>query len=273
MPEDVKVEAKPEVKQEATPEVKPQEDLVTRASKVVTEQPKKEEPVFNVNDIEKITDPQAKEYAEKAHKEFERTYQKKFQELAAIRKDYETNLQQKQNDKWTPERVQSLLNDKEFVNAAQSVVGTQTTGESEYSSMTDSEKRTLEDNNQKINALYQQNAQLQRQQQDESLKGKYANYAPDFVDLEVNNLLSGKRQATREDIWKVLDYEKAVQRAYQLGKQDRQVEQGEKLASVSTDGISVSRNEAIEPEKGESDHSFFKRIFLKNLADKGNTLK
>jgi len=263
-------------KKEATPEVKPpvKEDLVTRASKVALEQPKpkEDEPIFNTNDIEKIEDPKAKEYAEKAHKEFERTYGKKFQELAAIRKDYETQLKQLQETHkgWSPEKVQALLSDQEFVQAAQQVIGTtQPTGEAEYSALSESEKRTLEDNNKQVKMLMQQNAQLQKQQQDESIKQKYANYAPDYVDLEVQNLLTGKRQATREDIWKVIDYENAVQRAYQLGKQDRHTEQSEKMASVSLEGLEVTNNEdKPQPQKGESDRAFLQRIFLNNLAKK-----
>jgi len=275
---DVKIsapEVKPpvaEVKPVATPEVQPpKEDLVSRASKVkIDDTPKTEEPIFNVNDIEKISDPQAKELAQKAHKEFERTYQKKFQELAAIRKDYETQLQQ--SKQWTPERVQSLLSDKEFVNAAQQIIGPQQTDE--YSALTDNDKKLLFDAKQEALLARQQNATLLKQQQDEMIKQKYANYAPDYVDLTTKKLLSGEIQATREDLWKVIDYENAVRRAYELGKQDRIVEQKEKIESVSVEGITTTSNQdKPQKEQGESSESFLKRIFLKNLAKTDNIRK
>jgi len=259
-----------EVKQEATPIVQPQEDLVSRASKFKIEPPKTEEPIFNVNDIEKISDPQAKKVAQDAHKEFERTYQKKFQELALIRKDYETQLQQ--SKQWTPDRVQSLLADKEFVNAAQQIIGPQP--QDEYSALSETEKRLLKETDNKMNLLLQQNAQLQKQQQDESIKQKYANYAPDYVDLTTKKLLTGEIQATREDIWKVIDYNNAVQRAYELGKQDRIMENKEKIDSVSVEGISaVNNQDKPQIEKGESSESFFKRLVLNNLAKKDNIRK
>ena len=265
MPEPVEV--KVEVKKEET-KVQPQEvkvepkveDLVSRVSQVKLEEPKTEQPIFNVNDIEKITDPQAKKFAQDAHKELERTYQKKFQELATIRKDYEVRAT---NEGWTPERLQQEMSKPDFVKSAQSVIGVQT---DEYSVLTEGDKKLLLDAKREAVLARQENATIVKQQQDESLKRRYVNYAPDYVDLTVNNLISGKVQATREDIWKVVDYESAVKRAYQLGKEDRKLEQTEKIASVSVEGVTtVNNQDKPQKQQGESDTGFLKRLFLHNL--------
>ena len=66
------------------------EDLISRVSKVKVDKTPEvniEEPKFDINDIEKIQDPQAKEQALRAYKSFQRGFNEKYQELAQIRKE------------------------------------------------------------------------------------------------------------------------------------------------------------------------------------------
>lgn len=240
------------------------EELVTRVSQVKPEAlvDKKVDEVFNVNDIDKIENPQAKEYAQKAYKSLESGYTKKFQSLADERRAWETKKTEGEN--WTQEKVQSLLKDPNFVTAAQGVATQQTTDE--YSALSDIEKKRMADNEKQIQFMVQQNSQLLRQQQDESNKTKYKNYDSDAVDIITNDLLKNKVQATREHLWKVVDYDAAVNRAYELGKSDRNQENLEKVNVLSPDGVTVVRDESVpDKEKGESDRNYWNRLGLRNL--------
>jgi len=247
-------------------------DLVTRVSQVKVEEPKPEvkEPEFDFKEIDKIQDPTAKEYAEKAYKSFQRGFNQKFQELAEIRKSYEAKTADTSN--WTPERVQSLLNDNNFVNAAKSVMASQapTTFEGtqeEWSGLSETDKVKFHNMEQEIHMLKQQNFQSKRVQEDESLKTKYGNYKPEAIDILTADLLANRVQATREHLWKVYDYDDAVRRAYELGKEDRQLETTEKKSSTSVEGLTTTSSKEIPtPEKNESNRAFWNRIVLSNLT-------
>ena len=244
----------------ATPEVKP--DLITRASQVKLEtqpQPTQTSDEFDYKEIEAIKDPVAKDLALKAYKSFQRGFNQKFQDIASLRKDLENKSQEFSN--WTPERVQQLINDPKFVEAAKNVVGTQS--ETTYETETDKKVKLLE---QELQTLKGQSLQQNFRQQDEQFKQKYANYKPEAVDILTNDMLQGKVQATREHLWKVIDYDDAIQRAYELGKQDRQLDLGEKQtsASFSPQSTMSPTAEKMKPEQGEGDRDFLRRIFNKN---------
>jgi len=264
-----------EIKQPEVAEVKPapkEEDLVTKVSKVEIKEPTKEVETFNVTDIDKIQDPEGKKYADQAYKSFQRGFNQKFQDLAVLRKEYEAKLAEPSN--WTPERVQGLLKDEEFVKAAQSVAGVKS---DDYSALSDVEKKQLKEIQTQMSGLVNQNAQLLRSQEDEGLKGKYANYNSGAVDILTGDLLQGKVKATREHLHKVLDYDDAVRRAYELGKQDKKLDIQEKVTSISPEGVTaVSNKDVPEKEKGESDRNFFKRLVLDNAkksAESGEVRK
>ncbi len=223
---------------------------------------------FNVTDISKIEDPQARKYAEEAYKSFQRDYTRKTQDLAVLRKDYESKITQ--TTTWTPEKIQELLKDQDFVKSAQLVSGVNPT--EDESMMSEGERKRLADVDSKMNILIQQNERLAKSQQDKDLTVKYANYAADIVDTTVKGLLSGTQQATREDIWKVVDYEAAVKRAYDMGKKDERDGVTEKVNSISTDGNTVvSSGNEITFEKGETGNTAWQKIMAKNLAKVGRT--
>lgn len=237
--------------------IQPEEDIFKRVSSFKPEEHKEETP-FNVNDIEKIEDPKAKEYAQSAYKSFERGYQKKYQEIAQMRKEYEQKLAEA-NQPWTTERIQSLLNDPNFVKAAQSVAGTNTEEE-------DPELRKIKQQQQ---VLAQQLYTERMRREDEKLLNKYADYDPNAVDIITAELLTNKRIATREDIWKVMKYDEHVRRAYEMGRVDerdtRKKDLVDKQAASSIDGSHLQATERIEPEAGEHPSKFLIRAYVGHM--------
>ena len=277
--EDIKVQSKVvgdtplQVDVDRPPEKK-EPDLVTKVSSFKEETKSVTEPeeFFNVNDISKVTTPeQAKEYAQKAYKSLQRGWGEKFQDLAEMRKVFEAKKAEQST--WTPEKVQALLNDKTFVDAAQRVTNTNQSSD-EYSALSETDKKLLEENRRQVNALARQNAELLRKQQHEALKNKYANYNSEAVDIITSDLLSGKRQATLEDVWKVNDYDAAVKRAYQMGVRDGNSGISEKMGSASAEGLTINPNPTPpKKEEGESDGDYFKRIVLGNIQKQGRSKK
>lgn len=253
---------------EVKPEVKKEPDLITRVSNF------KAEPIikpiesndseFDFKDIDTIADPSQKEIVKKIYKSFERGYGKKFQELAELRKAIEV---QKREEGWSPARIQDLLQNPEFIQAAQSVIGTTPIMENETISPIEKEnKQKIQSLEAELNKLKQNNFQSVLAQQDSELKTKYANYNPQAIDTLTSDMIANKVQATREHLWKVLDYEDAVNRAYELGKQDGSGKKQEKIQSLSVEGATtVKADGALNPEKGESDRNFFRRLVLDNI--------
>ena len=280
MVESTQVEPKVEVTPEVKPTVdvaKPSEDLMSRVAAFKPE-PKAPAPqaedAFDFKQIEAIKDPVAKDIALKAYKSMQSGFGKKFQEVAELRKTLEAKASESAN--WSPERVQSLLNDPQFVKAAQQVAGTSSVSNQnnsgltneEWSALTDNEKAQLGAMQQKILTLESINSQTLKLQQDEQLKAKFANYDPRAIDLLTNDLLQGKVQATREHLHKVLDYEEAVNRAYQLGLTDGTKGKQERINASSYQGSSaINSSERPQPEKGEGNLNFFQRVARQRLAE------
>ncbi len=147
-----------------TKEPTKQDDLITRQSQVKlpekqTQQQQTSE-TFNVNDINNIEDATAREYALKAYKSMEKGYQQKYQEVATTRKTFEADKQRFETEKsdfsnWSPEKVQALLSNPEFVQAAQKGRGVQNTNAEEYSGLSDTYKQTEKTNKAQTQHAYQ----------------------------------------------------------------------------------------------------------------------
>ena len=288
----ITVESIPAV--QTTPEPAKETSLVERVAKfkpeTVKSDTKPEEPIFDYKDIEAIKDPTAKSIAEKAYKSLQSGFNKKFEEVARLRKDLEAQKSQTQpKQPWTADKIQrELLSDPQFVAEAQRLAqanpnpqNPQNSGmsDTEWSELNAGEKAKFQLLESKISQLEQQNsvsqqqaAQVQLQQQHQVLQSKYANYAPDIVNTTVQNIIQGKTQITLEDIWKSTDYEEAVNRAYQLGRTDALGKHQDKLQASSFDGGNVNPSKPIvEPVKGESGMSLFRRIAQARLAQVANT--
>ena len=248
----------------------PKEDLVSRASKVKLEE-KKVEPSnpfgLTKEDYDKV---QADPTLSKFYKSMQSDYGRKTQEISELRKNYETKISDA--TKWTPEKIQQVLNDQNFVQAASQVLQSQAPKDfngtqNDWSALSDSEKQRVLNLEKGYQQMSMQLAHEQMRKQDDTLKTKYSNYDPQAVDVITNELLQGKRNATREDLWKAVDYENAVKRAYELGRQDKQPEVLERQNASSMDGMQVNSPTRTEPpKKEESNSQALRRIFLDNLT-------
>lgn len=250
---------------------KPESDILSRINQLKQNvKPVEGETKFDLKEIENIQDPVAKEQAMNAYKSFQRGFNQKFQELSNLRKTLEGKgtIQT-----WTPEAVQGLMQNPEFIQAAQSVMANynQSNGQmtsEEWSALTESEKRQFNQMQQQLQLIARQNTSLIQAQQDERLKTKYANYDPKIIDSMTQELLTGRYQATREDIWKVIDYENMARRAYELGKQDRQLNLNEQVNSITTDGVNTVATDTVPAkENGESNYNYFRRLAQRRLAE------
>ena len=264
--EQVVEEKKPEeIKPEVKPEVKPPEvDLVTRVSQVKPKEEKKEDG-FDINkldsEIEKVDNPQVKEQLKGLKKSLISGENKKYEQIAELRKQYEKKLTEFTS--WTPERVKSEMNRPDFIQAATVVLGENGALDNTNSALSEEDSKELKQLKQKIDMLQNSNLQAQRIAQDAMLKQKYANYAPDIIDTVTEELIQNKRIATREDIWKVIDYDKAVQRAYELGLSDKMVINEEKVSGITAidGGGNVATSPVLERQKGESVQQFMVRSY------------
>jgi hypothetical protein len=238
---------------------------------------------FNRADVEKITDPAARQYVENMAKSFEAGFTKKFQSLADERRQLEAQrTAPPSNQPWTVERLNAELQRPDFVTAAQQAISVrspqQVAGgltEQEYSNLTEGEKQQLAQAtqaNQGVAALQGQLQQMQRQQEDASLQQKYASYNAQEVDGIFNGMLNGSIQATREHLWKVVDYDNAVARAYELGRTDERGGITEKAQVSSPAGVAISQSGGVPPkEANESGVAYFKRLALARMQQQGRT--
>jgi len=247
-----------EVKQEVSQEVKPEVDLVSQVSgfkpEVKEEQKIQDsEEKFNSqelqSEIDKIKDPTLKAQIEGLRKSLQRGYNDKFQTIAEMRKDMERQLTE--TNLWTPEKIQRLLNDQNFVQAAQSVMQAQNptnSGKSdeEWSTLTDTEKQRILDLQNEIFILKQQNQQNSNAQQDEMLKARYANYNPQLVSKLKDDLINNRVRATNEHLWKVLDYDDGIKRAIEFG---RKMERDLKMEKVNNFSYEPGSSSVVKEEK------------------------
>ena len=259
------VETKPVETPAPVVEVKP--DLITRVSQFKPETI--DDSKFNINDldsqIEKLPDPVLKEQVVGLKKSLLRGENQKYQEIASLRKEYEQKLSQLST--WTPERVDGLLKDPNFVSAAQSILNKQQV--TDASMLSEAEKQMLEQNNKQVQSLMYQNQQLLKVQQDAQLKTKYANYDPTIVDKVTEDLVNNRIQATREDLFKVVDYDNAVKRAYELGRQDKVTENNEKVNGMTFQvGQNVTPTGQLERIKGETVQQFMLRSYQEHSKKK-----
>ena len=247
-----------EVKQEVSQEVKPEVDLVSQVSgfkpEVKEEQKIQDsEEKFNSqelqSEIDKIKDPTLKAQIEGLRKSLQRGYNDKFQTIAEMRKDMERQLTE--TNLWTPEKIQRLLNDQNFVQAAQSVMQAQNPpnsgkSEEEWSTLTDTEKQRILDLQNEIFILKQQNQQNSNAQQDEMLKARYANYNPQLVSKLKDDLINNRVRATNEHLWKVLDYDDGIKRAIEFG---RKMERDLKMEKVNNFSYEPGSSSVVKEEK------------------------
>ena len=174
-------------------------------------------------DLEKITDPSVKAIAEKAIKDFESGYNKKFQSLADQRKELES-MQQKIST-WTPQRLQEELKNPAFVQAMQ-ILQQQAPppnfegSTDEWSALSPQEKQRMQSMEQEQRSIQSQLQTIRQKEEDLDIKKSYPDYEPQVVDEAIEGLRSGQITASRADIWKVVNHDKNVEKGYQFGYED-----------------------------------------------------
>ena len=272
MPEPIAEQAV-EVKVEpVAPKVEVKEDVITRATKVVKEEPKQETNPFSLTkeDYDKV---QADPTLSKFYKSMQSDYIKKTQEAAEVKKEADKIRQQ--SSTWTVERLQQEVNKPDFIQAAQQVAKINNPPNSgltdnEYSTLTDNEKAQLSESIQRSKNLEGQLWQMQQKEQDTQLTQRYGNYDPRTIDTTINKLVRGEIKADREVIYKAVYHDENVKNAYELGKREALDGLREKQQASSPEGFTATPlNEVPAKLTGESDRAYFKRLGEKRLAERG----
>ncbi len=271
--------------QESTQQTQP-DDLMSRVSKFVVENDPKtkseddiDTEVFNDSElrttIDGIQDESLKNQMVALRKSMIRGGNQKFEELAGYRKELdELKLSINSDPKsWTPERIQSLLNDPSFITAAQQVSGGEG-AEDPLAYADDGVKKVVTDLQKQVNDLKTQNNQAltqqqeaSRQQEHQQLSAKYShNYDSKEMDTIYFDMIEGKIQATNEHLYKAFKHDDNVDRAYKMGLKDGREGKEDNLASTSIEGLNTnSSTPAIVPEEKETSQSFLNRIINSKL--------
>lgn len=257
------------------PEATPETDILTKVSQFKLPDQDKiinppEQPEFA-----SITDPIAKKAASEAVERLRR----------GMQSDYTKKLEDAQklvtqSKSWTPQRIQQeLLNNPEFLSAAQMIQGQQTSNErqltnEEYSALTDSEKAKLNSVTNLENELKQMKNNTAQEllrstisQKDVTLRAKFSDYDSKAIDEATVNLAKLNLADVREYIYKATNYETNVKKAYEMGKQEGQGKLQNKINAIAPQGSTVVNNEGIPTKNtGESDKAFFVRLGQFRLA-------
>lgn len=258
-------------------------DLISRVSKIQQSQQTSDNSLDNSPKIslDEIKDPIQKSILEKKIKDLESGYNKKFMQVAEERKKAEAmrlELESKLNKPITREYVQELLKRPDFIQAAQeeyqSKMGSQAPEnwegtQEQWSNLSDSDKHAFNHLRNQVNSLLSQQQLTANAQEHDKVKSKFHDYDPQLVDkfLQDSSSLSGER--IKELVWKAINYEKHMERAYKLAYEDKSGTIKEKI-NGSTNPASMSV--ASSPDKptavqGERTSQSLKRLFEWNLKN------
>lgn len=259
-----------------TPQEAPKEDILQRVSKVaVKPNEPSESPKVTVS-MDDIKDPIARQVLEKRLAEANESISKTFGQVGAdkakLMKQVE-ELQGKINQTWTPQRLQQELSRQDFVQAAQALQAQAPPNgwdgsQAEWSALTPNEKQQFQNIVANQNNLAQQMNGLLQSQVDTTLKTKYPDYDPTQVDSFYRESQEGRVQPDRirEMIYKALNYDTHVQRAYDFAVQDKTSLNQDRVNGM-TPNASPTTLSANKPEKqpGESSQSWLSKVTKFNL--------
>jgi len=281
MPEPEKIPSQPqgEPQKDVQKPEPPKEDIVTRVSKVTPEangagESSQQTERFDPKELDEIKDPVLKERMKNTYAEMDKGVQAKFREADQMKKDAQAQAALG----WTPERLQAELKRDDFLSSAQYLNSQQTAknnsggelSDTEWSALTPAERTEMVNMRQGMQAMKGELNSMRTRQEDDTLKGRYANYDPNKVSALQQDLMTGKYQAGRQDIWKVYDYEDAVKRAYALGQQDKQADVAGKVNALSPNGLnSTPAQEVPAKEAKESGPAYFVRLAQRRMAEMG----
>ncbi len=253
----------------------PVKDLITKVSEFKKSQTKpvvqnNENSFFDYKEIDKITDPIAKKFAEDAYKSMQSGFTKKTQEIAEQKRNFDQKMQEMQN--WSTERIQRELNNPQFVQAAQAyaqVNNPQNSGltDEQFSALTPQEKAEISGLKSQINALQQTNYQATVAQRDNQLQSRYPDYNPTQIDATIRDLAQMNPLDIREHVYKSLKHDEDVAAAYELGKSERDALNQTKINAITPNGNYTATSDGVPTrEKGDTDQAYFQRIANFRLA-------
>lgn len=257
------------------PETAPEPDILTKVSqfKLPENRDKIENPPEQP-ELAAITDPVAKKAAAEAVERMRR----------GMQADYTKKLEDaqklvNQSKSWTPQRIQQeLLNNPEFLSAAQMVEGTQKNDrqltQDEYSALTEPEKAKLnsitnleKELQQMKNNTAQEQIKTSISQKDTTLRGQYADYNSEEINQATVNLAKLNLADVREYVYKATMHDQHVKSAYEMGKLEGQGKLQTKLNTITPTGSTITSNEGVPTKAtGESDKAFFLRLGQFRLA-------
>jgi hypothetical protein len=206
--------------------------------------------------LDDIKDPQARAFVERRVKELEAGVNKKFEDIAGKRKELEAKLVDS-SQPWTAQRIQELLKDQAFVSSVQELqknAAPQDFGGSddEWSGLSSTEKQAVIDAQSKANSAEQKVNQLLQVQEDAELSQRFPGYDGNKVNQLMSDLNSQKIQATRADLWKIVNWENDIQRSYKQGQADARNGITEKVnVGVPLNNLSVNASNEV-PEDVKS---------------------
>lgn len=248
-------------------------DLVTRVSEfkksqVVAKPTGENNTFFDYKEIEKISDPIAKKFAEDAYKSMQSGFTKKTQEIAEQKRSFEQKVNEMQN--WSPERIQrELLNNPQFLQAAQQIAGTQNANASteEFSALTPQEKARVDALMSKVTTLEQSNFQATVAQRDSQLQTRYPDYNPTQIDTVIRDLAQMNPLDIREHVYKSIKHDEDVAAAYELGKSERTELNQTKINAITPNGNTIANSDGLPiREKGDTDQVYFQKLANFRLA-------
>lgn len=222
-------------------------------------------------EFEAIKDPVAREAAKQAVERMRRGFQsehtKKMEEAQRI-------VEQSKN--WTPQRIQQeLLNNPEFLSAAQQIASMQNPSNSgltdaEFSALTPSEKAEIASLKSELSQMRENNNQsairADISQSDAKLQARFSDYNPVEIDNATKELAGLTLAGVREHVYKAKMHDAHVKAAYEMGKQDGRGITQTKINGISQDGISSNANDSIPTkDNGETNQAFFLRLAKRNL--------
>jgi hypothetical protein len=225
--------------------------------------------------IDSVEDPEFKSQLMELRKSALSGMNDKFREIADIRKDLQAMKDNGQSvpANWTPERIQSLLNDPQFVQAAQQITGETPSNGDPLEYADDGVKNVVNDMKKEIatlkagqNQAIQAQTNAARQAQHTELSSRYANYVPQEIDTITSDMIEGRLQATNEHLYWAMKGPDNAKNAYEMGLRDGRAGKEENQAPTSIDGINTSLSNEVETKKEkESNLNFFMRLAQKNM--------
>lgn len=224
--------------------------------------------------IDAIQDPALKQQYIDMRKSMMRGINEKFQDLASMRKELEAVKNTTQNVRFKANSIDELLSNPEFMNEAKAKLAQSNSPIADESAISDETKQYISSLEGKIKSIEEGLNQKQHQEannewnrQHDALAGRYKNYDKSRIDEVANGLITGKIKATPEYIYKVVNHDDNVRRAYELGrKEGSKILNEKRQLNNSIDSVNAVALDTIPQDKAEDNLRFMQRIISKRFA-------